>query len=148
MTNHSTLPPCPGAFITGEGRTATIRFSYIGALVTDLKEIPAGNRSYDADTKCWTIYSHDGKWTQWAIDRLRAYFPFAEIVREITQHQGDDGPIGDYAELHLLPSAPPAVIRAAYRALSQELHPDKGGSHVRMIALNASYERLREAGVA
>jgi Putative quorum-sensing-regulated virulence factor len=53
-----------------------------------------------------------------------------------------------YAELHLLPSAPPEVVDAAYRALVKLLHPDwvGPGSMSRMVALNNARDAIR-AGV-
>jgi len=47
-----------------------------------------------------------------------------------------------HAVLHLLSSAPPEVIKAAYRALSILNHPDRGGSHIKMVEINAAYEAL------
>ena len=47
-----------------------------------------------------------------------------------------------FATLHLLPSAPVPVIRAAYRALVRSAHPDvQGGDGQRMRKLNLAYER-------
>jgi hypothetical protein len=55
----------------------------------------------------------------------------------------------DFAVLHLLPSAPPTLIEAAFRCLSKELHPDRGGSHEAMIELNQAVSALRiRQGVA
>lgn len=55
-----------------------------------------------------------------------------------------------YERLKVTQDAPPEVIRAAYRALANRLHPDRtGGSggpddetHEQMVALNAAYEVL------
>ena len=45
--------------------------------------------------------------------------------------------------LHLLPTAPASVIRASYKALSLEFHPDKpGGDTRKMQQLNAAFEVL------
>jgi hypothetical protein len=43
------------------------------------------------------------------------------------------------------PDAPSEVIEAAYRALSKKAHPDYGGSHERMKALNLAMEQARLA---
>lgn len=48
--------------------------------------------------------------------------------------------------LHLLPGAPLAVVDAAWRALVRTVHPDVGGSHEAMKALNAAHETLKKAG--
>lgn len=54
-----------------------------------------------------------------------------------------------YERLKVTQDAPPEVIRAAYRALANRLHPDRSGgasvndaSHEQMVALNAAYEVL------
>lgn len=50
------------------------------------------------------------------------------------------------AELHVTEDAGPEVIRAAYRALSREHHPDSGGSTEKMQRLNKAMDRLVELG--
>jgi hypothetical protein len=50
-----------------------------------------------------------------------------------------------YVTLHLLPSAPPEVVKAAYRALAVLNHPDKGGDEEAMKRLNEAYGRLLAA---
>lgn len=55
-----------------------------------------------------------------------------------------------YERLKVTQDAPPEVIRAAYRALANRLHPDRNGSaggpddaaHEQMASLNAAYEIL------
>jgi hypothetical protein len=51
-------------------------------------------------------------------------------------------PVDPYQTLHLLPSAPPEVVKAAYRALAVLNHPDKGGCEETMKRLNEAYKRL------
>jgi curved DNA-binding protein CbpA len=57
--------------------------------------------------------------------------------------------VNHYERLKVTQDAPPEVIRAAYRALANRLHPDRSGgagvndaSHEQMVALNAAYEVL------
>jgi hypothetical protein len=45
-----------------------------------------------------------------------------------------------FASLFVTPNAPLSVIQAAYRALAKEAHPDTGGSHDRMKAINAAFD--------
>ena len=50
----------------------------------------------------------------------------------------------DFVVLHLLPSAPEEVAKAAYRALSLSMHPDRpGGDAEAMKRLNAAYDAIR-----
>lgn len=58
-------------------------------------------------------------------------------------------PVNHYERLKVTQDAPPEVIRAAYRALANRLHPDPNGAtaaggdaHEQMVALNAAYEVL------
>jgi DnaJ-class molecular chaperone len=44
------------------------------------------------------------------------------------------------ATLYVAPDAPETVIKAVYRALAKATHPDTGGDHASMKALNAAYE--------
>jgi hypothetical protein len=54
-------------------------------------------------------------------------------------------PIDPYVTLHLLPSAPPELIRAAFKCLAQIHHPDKGGETEVMQRINDAYGRLLAA---
>jgi hypothetical protein len=49
-----------------------------------------------------------------------------------------------YRLLHVQPEAPPAVIKAAWRALIASLHPDAGGGHEAAARLNAAYATLSD----
>jgi hypothetical protein len=48
-----------------------------------------------------------------------------------------------YAMLHLRDSAPKQVIAASYRAMALLLHPDAGGDHAAMVALNRAMDVIR-----
>lgn len=47
-----------------------------------------------------------------------------------------------YETLGLDPTCSPAEIKAAYRRLSSEHHPDRGGDSERMAQINTAYETL------
>jgi DnaJ-domain-containing protein 1 len=46
------------------------------------------------------------------------------------------------AALYVTPQAPLSVIKAAYKALAVEHHPDHGGNHDRMKAINVAYDLI------
>ncbi len=50
---------------------------------------------------------------------------------------------GPYAVLHVADDAPLEVAEAAYRALVRAAHPDVGGAHATMVALNVAIEQIR-----
>ena len=50
-----------------------------------------------------------------------------------------------YATLWLRPGAPLAVVKAAFRALAAQYHPDAGGDALAMRRLNDAYETLRRS---
>lgn len=47
-----------------------------------------------------------------------------------------------YRTLHLQPTAPPELVRAAHRTLAKLNHPDLGGSTAAMTALNQAAELI------
>lgn len=47
-----------------------------------------------------------------------------------------------WAILHLRESAPLSVVKAAYRVLSFEAHPDRGGSGEKAVQLNNAYQKV------
>jgi curved DNA-binding protein CbpA len=48
-----------------------------------------------------------------------------------------------YETLHLLPTAPPELVTAAYRCLAQRHHPDRGGDDEAMVCLNTAVACIR-----
>lgn len=50
----------------------------------------------------------------------------------------------DFRLLGLDPSAPPEVVKAAYKALCRLHHPDHGGRLEEMQRINMAYERLKD----
>lgn len=116
--------------------------------VSSLKNyIDHWQRQYDPETRHWFIEAEARpdfyKWLE--------NFEASHAVSTIWNGPGTHHPppvrnpavINPYAVLHLLPSAPPELVKAAYKALAQIYHPDKtGGDDETMRAINAAYERL------
>jgi hypothetical protein len=113
----------------------------------------------DFDAALWEFKNHvpswaahfDGKRKAWLVD-VTARHALAEFLmlmscRDAQVHYDkmDEKPARLTVEsacqtLHLLPSAPAVVVRAAYKALAQIHHPDAGGDEDEMKRLNAAYD--------
>jgi hypothetical protein len=105
-------------------------------------DIPFNRRSYDPDTKAWRFW---GGYEDLAIALLLECFPDANIPRGTrtggaapTRTAGND----HFATLHLLPSAPIQVVKAAYRALAKLHHPDVNGDTATMRRLTEAHDTL------
>ena len=121
-----------------------LTFPYDARLVDLLKrEIPAHARSYDPDDKAWTVTA---AYATRAVDLLLRCFPDARIERPGARPgpAPQPSPARPFAVLHLLPSAPPELIDAAYRTLARLHHPDVGGDPEAMRALNDARDALKE----
>jgi hypothetical protein len=65
-----------------------------------------------------------------------------EVLRILGKLNVSDPRESAFAALHLLPSAPAALVRAAYKCLAAIHHPDKGGDEGVMKHVNAAYKQL------
>jgi hypothetical protein len=101
--------------------------------------VPSDHREWDPDMKEWTI------WPPHAVEALtftRQTFGYVrEANADIPGIRGGD----HFTLLHLLPTAPLAVIEASYRALARLHHPDAGGNAEYMKRLNAARDALKGA---
>jgi hypothetical protein len=127
---------------------ADLSFPYNAGLVDEIKAtIPSRYRSYNAVTKEWTV---SPPYADLATTILLIYFPDADVPprshsweRRRKSRPASWPPDTDpFAVLHVLPSAPRAVIDAAYRALAKLHHPDRGGDPVAMRQLTEAHEAL------
>ena len=88
--------------------------------------VPQSYRYYNADTSCWVVHTS-----------------YAQSVAKLggvtlTAYKTDD----PYAILHLLPTAPEAIIKAAWREMAKMLHPDCGGDAEQFKRAKDAYEKL------
>ncbi len=120
--------------------------------------ISPGQRSYNPPTREWFVDED-------ATDQMRRWLSYAEtMIGARVEWIGGEAyedyeaecpppytppprpkPVDPYKTLHLLPSAPPEVVKAAYRTLAQIHHPDHGGSDETMKRLNEAYGKLLAA---
>jgi len=139
----------PTAMFSGD-RAVMLRFPYHAGLVEAIKRsIPVAYRDYIPGTKTWRIGSpFDDSWAFFAVDLLRDFYPYARVVNDPRDASSAHTRPDDFAVLHLLPTAPPQLVVAAFRVLSLRLHPDRGGDHNQMVLLNTAFERLKDRGAA
>ena len=110
-------------------------------------------RSYNPATREWFVDEDaTGRMRRW-LDYCRANL-YAEVEWLDGEAYADPEaewkprkterpkPVDPYQTLHLLPSAPPEVVKAAYRALAVLNHPDKGGETEVMQRINDAYKQL------
>ncbi len=121
------------------------------AIETLKSSIPACFRNYDPQARRWLIQgvAYD-RLLRWASDARKTLPAQVEW-----RYAGDEEkrawtpppppraqPSDPYSTLHLLPSAPAELVKAAYRTLAQLHHPDRGGDEEEMKAINEAYRRL------
>ncbi len=127
-------------------------------LVARLKaQIPASSRTYDPATKIWTV---GPAWADHAIHLLRQAFPEARVLDAAGYTRTAPPPRPPlaterhFAALGILPTCPPPVVNAVYRAWVKLCHPDalpapeRDGATRRIQELNAVFEALKSDGRA
>lgn len=142
----TTLPRWATYRVNVDG-SVTIRFTYCPAVIDAFKrQIPKAFRVYAAhEGKAWTVRQ---PYVDEAITLLLRHFPDAQRDAAHHSHAGwsertTPPPATDhFATLHLLPSAPRALVDAAYRTLAKSAHPDRGGSDAAMRRLSEAYDTL------
>lgn len=114
------------------------------------RTVPPSSRSFEPDTKQWFVaFAAEPQMRAWLGYMTTAH---AATIEFAAQDNGDEyeraykphkANLDPFEVLHLLPSAPPEVVRAAYKALAVKLHPDKPtGDTVAMQRLNAAYSQI------
>lgn len=135
--------------ITINGAAADVRFTltddrgqeFFGAVEALKRAIPSGARLWSPSRRVWTVdIAHFGRLTDWAY----TWFAPEEVLIERPQRTPPrPAPAPDAWEtLWLRPGAPEYVIKAVFRAMALENHPDRGGDHAAMVRINAAFETL------
>jgi len=118
--------------------------SYIGV---PLRSYKPASRAWEVDAdaddalKCWLTFCRteigaDVIWLKGGEYRQR---------HNHQPHEPRPKNIDPYVTLHLLPSAPPELVKVAYRCLAQIHHPDHGGDTAAMQRINAAFKMLAAA---
>jgi hypothetical protein len=119
-------------------------FDYDREMIEALKErIDYRQRRWNADAKQWWFTEDAVRHILFLAEQFCGTVDFVDDVAERDLSEED---IQAYMLLHLLPSAPKAVIRAAYKAMAMLAHPDRGGDVLQMQVINAAYAQLMVGG--
>lgn len=87
--------------------------------------VPQTYRYYSADDGCWMVHTK-----------------YAQTLAKLGNVQMQSAPMDPYAVLHLLPTAPESIIKAAWRELAKTLHPDLGGDAEQFKRAKDAYETI------
>jgi hypothetical protein len=112
------------------------------AIVQAVKSLPLDRRRYDPQRRLWRIASTS------LLLGLGVYLG-PDLAQRVERLLGKEEPRPSvlalpqtveaaFTRLYLLPTAPRSVVKAVYRALAAETHPDVGGSTADMQRLNAA----------
>jgi hypothetical protein len=117
--------------------------------------IPACNRVYVPDRKTWRVdaYAHDclQGWLSYARTTFSAQVQWSGSAADADPEREWTPPppprqkpkaVDPYQVLHLRETAPPELVKVAYRCLAQLNHPDHGGDTEAMQRINDAYQRL------
>jgi hypothetical protein len=133
-------------------------------IVDDFKAEFDGRRWFDGGQRAWRVDGSVHELRAWALrwfsarevhveDDYGGYgYGYGSSRRDYQQrrqqqaHHADQGESRldqAYRALHLQPTAPDELVTSAHRVLSKIHHPDRGGSHAEMVAINAAVDEIR-----
>jgi hypothetical protein len=123
--------------------------------ISELKSVvPADYRRYEPDKKIWLISASLFVEDWLDVLRMRLDVEVERVGARQTYHhrrqeqkwQPPPPPTQSialpFATLHLLPDAPPEVVKASYKALAKIYHPDVRGDSAKMVEINRAYETI------
>jgi hypothetical protein len=104
-----------------------------GRVLEIIKSIPREEREFLPEEKAWWL-------SAWAYEYLTSYIQFGK-KRERSQRSPNPSSLPQqiaeaYQVLCITPNAPMELVKAAQRVLAKQYHPDRGGSHTAMVAVN------------
>lgn len=119
---------------------------YPSGLDTRLREYikPSSHRIFDHDSGKWQVYY---KAFPMLLSVCNNYFDQVDysdlpVLWTTNLKASFTSSQTPYTVLHLLPTAPPELVKASYRTLASLHHPDKGGDTAIMAKINEAYEDL------
>lgn len=119
---------------------------------------PPTHRYYDESIRSWAVHIdhlldlvrlgmyHAGRvdYSELSTDMQMAIAAQKAAWRTGSRIIGEKHDVVDpYRVMHLLPTAPPAIVDVVFKALAKIHHPDKGGDVEEMKKINEAYERIK-----
>ena len=111
-----------------------------------LWSVPAWHRDRLEEWLCWTFEPEAVRWDEEPAGPYgRTYSSSRHYTGSRQAHASTASSLeAAYAELHLVPGAPPWAAEAVYRAAIKVHHPDGGGDAQTMVRINLAMEMIRE----
>ena len=115
---------------------------------------PLSYRQYDNSNKRWLVHEKKIPFIVSVAEKMFQIVDLRELPPEIEKEIFSRKPppqrnpplsptmTSSYRTLHLLPTAPSGVVKAAYRALVSIHHPDKGGDEKKFCDIQSAYEKI------
>lgn len=117
-------------------RTSEFDAFFNGTLKGLLK--PPTSRGFDFARKIWLV-------DQCHMEKLQSIFEqCGYTVNDGTLASESSASNGRSPFHELLVDLPLEVLRKVYRVLALEYHPDRGGDHARMAAINEAWSKIQE----
>lgn len=111
--------------------------SFFNGTIKALLQPPA-TRGFDFARKIWLV-------DQMHMEKLQSIFEQCGYTVQDGTLAQEAAPSNGHSPYHdLLADLPVEVLRKVYRVLALEYHPDRGGDHVRMTAINEAWKRIQE----
>jgi hypothetical protein len=118
------------------------------AIETLKDRISSYHRKYSPSRRCWIITSRNylddfiAEIEDWSGLRVE-WFGARESRWQPPPRPGRLTRADAFTALHLLPTAPPELVKAAHKVLALKFHPDRPGGDLRtMQAVNAAFDLL------
>lgn len=134
------------ATIWRDGAWLYIRSPFNKNFVSDIKwQIHPSYRGWDKEKKLWTI---DPSQIDVLVDIAERYYD-VHVLPDMREDEAPREPyrfpVGPISSPHetMLKLAKPRTLRRIYHLIAKDVHPDQGGRHEDMVALNEAWEYLK-----
>ncbi len=120
-----------------------LEFDFDQTMVDALKDnIPARERTWKPDLRQWWFKPAQLMAVHVLAERHCGSVTYAARAGDAPTAAASTEIVTAYRALHLQPTAPDELVKAAYRVMCKLRHPDKGGDTASMQAINRAYSLL------